>query len=427
MGLPVESHSGDAGWFVFQPFENERYDRQRRFSDYTLFAARDALDLYSNHAQVHVEEVMEQCLAMFAACREWLSERIPNNEEKLLQHLMIAAKYHDIGMAPSEEIMEMLRLIDSMYRRALAGGRDLSVLAMNCQRLMLLAERAMVHVRALNVVQALCCGASAGRETWNRLQEALVFCHDAVKQHVRENHARVSGLYVLDHASLIADCYGRELDIPMVAAVAALHSLSSKQCDVIGYEDAQARKESERCVVELLKQRGIAMPDSAQWLHAVVLLASILRLADARRSGARLSSMDGAKLSYEIYDGRVELYKDGGECRERINDRRTCEILLAECCSEFGDVSFVRGEKTFVHPMEVRDWQQESLWRAFCKCRLEEYIQEIQSGEFGRTGNRIELHLVGEPPSADALEKMRMMLPRGSRVEVKLDAGIIKG
>lgn len=415
----VAHELGDARWFAFHAFENERYDMQRRFSDYTLFAAEDALDLYSNHAQAHVEEVMEQCMEMFASCREWLGERIAN-EGKLLPHLMVAAKYHDIGMAPSKEILEMLHIIDSMYARALTGGRDLSVLAMDCKRLRMLAERARVHIHAMDVIQALCCMASAGRETWKRLQDELVFCHDALKQHVRDNHARLSGLYVLDHASLIADCYDRDLDIPMVAAVAALHSTSSSQCSAIGYEDVQARKDSERCVAELLAQRGITMPDSAQWFHAVVLLASILRLADARRSGVRLSSIDGAKLSYEIYDGRVELYKDSGGCRERISSRRANEILLAECCSEFGGVLYEHGEKMFIHQMEVRDWKYKPLWQAFCTYRLDGYIKEIRTSEIGQTKNRIEIHLIGEAPSADVLEEMHMALPESSCGEVKI-------
>lgn len=74
----------------------------------------------------------------------------------------------------------------------------------------------------------------------------------------------------------------------------------------------------------------------------------------------------------------------------------------------------------FIHQMEVRDWKYKPLWQAFCAYRLDGYIKEIRTSEIGQTKNRIEIHLIGEAPSADVLEEMHMALPESSCGEVKI-------
>ncbi len=389
-----------AEWFVFHAFEDEQYRRQKCFLDYKLFAAEDALDFYSNHAQLHIEEVMEQCAVLFYSMEEWIRARIPQADMQcLFKHLLTAAKLHDIRMAPTPQQVDLLAATDDMYAVTAAGRTDLPVLRGLCQKLVDTAERAgRRDDRHIKVISAICEMPVIRREGWKKLSAELIAEHDDVKQFVRKNHAPLGGLYVLDHAREIRAYYGEKLDITLVAVLVALHSTSSTGCDAIGYDNEKLRAGTTVNICSLLNQRGVEMPCHEAWLNTAVTLASLLRLADTRRSGLRLTTIDGAHLFYQASIGGAELYVDRNGTVQRITNRVARNILLSECITDFGSVHLVHrdDEWEMQHSLQVRDWQQEELINLFFASRLGSYINELATAELSpgsRMKHLIELHL----------------------------------
>ncbi len=407
-----------AEWFVFHAFEDEQYRRQKCFLDYKLFAAEDALDFYSNHAQLHIEEVMEQCAVLFYAMEEWIRARIPQADMQcLFKHLLTAAKLHDIRMAPTPQQMDLLAATDDMYAVTAAGRTDLPALRGLCQKLVDTAERAgRKDDKHIKVISAICEMPVIRREGWKKLSAELIAEHDDVKQFVRKNHAPLGGLYVLDHAQEIRAYYGEELDITLVAVLVCLHSTSSTGCDAIGYDNEKLRADTIANIRTLLNQRGIEMPCSAEWLNTAVTLASLLRLADTRRSGLRLKSIDDAHLFYQASNGRAELYVDRNGTVQRITNRAAHNILLSECITDFGSVHLVHRnhEWEMQHSLQVRDWQQEELRNLLIQYRLGSYINELATAELSPDNGMkhlIELHL-GDDDQPDLRREVLCMAKR---------------
>lgn len=377
-------------WFIFHEFEDKLYTAQKRFQEYKLFSAKDALDLYSNHAQPHIVEVMEQCFVLFYSMEEWIKERLPQMDRELLfRHLLTAAKLHDIGMAPTDEKIELLSAIDEMYTFTVTRTRDSSQLKMLCQKLISAAERAGLKSDCrIRVISAICSMSVISREGWKKLPLELAAKHDEVKQSIRKLHAPVGGLIVLDNAQKIKACYGNDLDIIMIASLINLHSTSSTACTAIGYDDLELREKTAECIRNLLAQRSLDLPSDQMWLNAVVTLSTLLRLADARRSGTRMTSIDGSRLFYKCKDENVDLYVERNGIVQRITDRTARSILLSECSTDFGDVRLISKDNRWEmqHELHVHGWSCAELRRLIFEKRLPSYIDELSTAELASSG-----------------------------------------
>lgn len=113
MCLPVERDSGDAGWFVFHPFENERYDRQRRFSDYTLFAARDGM---CEHVDTLYSEIeMREITREFAQAISETAEMLRGFDRQDITMPKVFEKLRKIMEPLHSE--ERLRKYDELYKQ----------------------------------------------------------------------------------------------------------------------------------------------------------------------------------------------------------------------------------------------------------------------------------------------------------------------
>ena len=345
--------------------------------------------------------------------------RIPREDMRsLLKHLLTAAKLHDICMAPTRQQIELLSATDEMYALIVGGKREPSALRLGCRRLADAAEGVgWAEDRGIKLICTICGMPVISDEAWKRLPFELAAEHDAVKQCVRKNHAPMGGLYVLDHAERIQTVYGSDLDVKLVATLVCLHSTSSSGCAAIGYDDSKLRQKTAACIRDMLVQREMEIPDDAAWLNKAVTLASLLRLADTRRSGTRLTAIDEARLFYETRDGKVELFVERNDMLQRITDRSAREILLSESCTEFGEVRLSNNsaEWEITHRLRVRGWQQKELRNLFCDQRLKSYIREIVTAELapGRElRHLLELELEGEG-SPEAREEVCRLAEKG--------------
>ena len=398
MAFPEEDAKCFEGLLDFHEWEVEQYGRQKLFSRHKLFVAEDAMDLFSNHAQTHVAEVMEQCRGMYLALKGWIEERLPRCDHRvLLKHLLTAAKLHDICMGPSEEMMQCLTLADRMYEKVISGGG----VAAESVLLEQAAEKAgLSGSKRLKLIGILSRSAAPGQEARKKLGDALAAFHDESKRFVRKNHAPLGALFVLDHAEAVKKSYGKETDIAMVASLVMLHSTSSGDCRVVGYDNESARSDTARCIDATLRRRGWERPQDERWLKTTATLAAILRLADTRRSGRRIRTIDDVKLEYRVTGDGAELYMERNGYAERISKRQTHDILVAECCTEFGEIRAEKngGEWEIIHRLEVSDWQNEEIWNLFRQSRLATYIKEIMTAELSvKNGikHRIIVRLLG--------------------------------
>lgn len=399
--------SAKALWYEFSDFEREIYDRQKLFVQYKLFSAADSLDNYSNHSCVHVSEVMGQCEAMFDCLRPWLRGKLPGEDENALLHtLMIAAKYHDIRMSPSPEELALLGCADELHAALLSGGR--CRIDSHWRAIREAAEKCGWTGRTFETIAVLCEQKALSESGKRKLRELLVALHDEIKSKIRKSHAAQGALFVLDHAEKIRARYGSAVDVPLVAALVNLHSTSSSGCREIGFEMDDLAAMTRGCIEKVFDQRGVALPEDAKWLRKAVVLASILRLSDSRRSGCNMSSIDGLKLRCAMEDGVPSLYICENGMDRRITNLVSSDILCAECCSDFGSMALSEqdGGWRMTHHILVRDWDCERLWKLFCERRMSGYAEEISSAALRLSGEMDHCLMVHLPGGQGRLEEL---------------------
>ena len=260
----------------------------------------------------------------------------------------------------------------------------------------------------------------SGDLTGNRklLLTTLAEYHEQIKQAIRKQHAANSGRYILAHADELSACYGADIDIPTVAALAALHSSSSMdQTDVVpDGADYDFIRDHIHCMVreELSAAQADRVTRDEHFRH-IVHLAALLRLSDTRRSGSRLTNMDQSRLVCEVTGGQVRLYKEKDGLREAIPHRTAFDILASEALTEFGPVTahpVSDGTWHIRHEMTLRHADLPDMQRIFASSRLKSYAEEIDTGALVyRLGysHEIFLHLEGLSllTGDKAVEKLR--------------------
>lgn len=375
----------------FTAEENRCYNRQAEYPYFDLPIAQDSLDDYSCHSQAHVLEVAAQCGKMAEWFQEWLYERgVSKTNTSWKKDLEIAAKLHDIGMCGTGLLIELLDTVDELCERICSEEAPKETVRKKLMaKIENVSEQVNLQTSSYHKIQAFIANPSKNRM---KLVEQLAVYHDEIKSYIRKHHAPISGKWIFQHAAQILETYGDDRDIELIAILATLHSTSSTDIEHIT-SDGDNAKETKQYLSEYLKEflnpeeyRNI-IKDSK--IRQITALASILRLADTRRSGAALQTLDKRCLEYKVnHDGTADLYKKMPWGLERVTNRTAHEILLAEAATEFGSIIVTRTNCWHaVHEILVKNADNVEIGRLFSSQRLYSYVKEIDTAEFAQSKN----------------------------------------
>lgn len=393
--------------YAFSPEEDRQYNLQLTLQHHQLLTAPDALDSYSCHAQPHVLEVMEQCEMLLTAFTPWLEARLPGTPvDWMRDQLLLAAKLHDVGMCGTASLRALLEATDRLYTLlAMPGDRPPELLAPDLAVILTEAEASQLTNRTWRDVRYW---AEDAQRNQPRLLQALLAYHEDVKSAIRKRHAENSGRFILAHTDALQARYGASADLLTVAALAALHS-SSSLSDACIVPDGAHYDNIRRHIHAMVTQERTAHEadhiTSEEPFRRVIALAALLRLADARRSGSRLCSMDRSRLICEVTpEGKPCVYRLSGGVPEPVPGHMAHEILASEALTEFGDVSALPvsdGSWHIRHEITLRQAGFPALRELFARSRLRTYAEEIDTGalvyRLGFT-HEILLHMEGCPP-----------------------------
>lgn len=411
----------------FTAEENRCYNRQTEYLYFDLPIAQDSLDDYSCHSQAHVLEVASQCSRMAEWFQGWLCERglAQTDPSSWKKDLELAAKLHDIGMCGTDLVIGLLDTVDELYERICSEEDEKEAEWKKLvARIVTMSEQAGLQTPAFHKIEALIVSTSRNRM---KLVEQLAIYHDEIKSHIRKHHAPTSGKWIFHHAAKILESDGEDCDIELIAILATLHSTSSTAIEHIlgdGKEADDTRQYLEEYLKEFLNPDEYKTITRTSKMKQITALASILRLADTRRSGAKLQTLDKRCLEYKVnQDGTADLYKKMPWGLERVTNRVAHEILLAEAATEFG---LILVKKTncwqAVHEIFLKDADNEEICRLFSSQRLYSYIKEIDTAEFAQSENfqnQFQIRLDGvEPKKANQiLSDWRAEWKKGDRMQ----------
>lgn len=371
----------DGRLWQFTGEENRLYGLQSQVLCPDLPESENRLAYYTCHALPHIQEVMEETERLYQALQPWLQNYIPADQlEDAHRHLVLSAKLHDIGMAGTPELRELLTTVDQLYSLT-----DTSLSANTgalYERLAALGKAAELETTWFHFLLHTRPD-SAGMARQN-IQKALCAYHDEIKKAIRDRHADTSGRYILAHRAELAAQYGDDFDWAEIALLAALHSNSAR--DYIAASAPNGRLSAEYCHLFLdfygdPKDAGRICQQAA--LLRLFAEATLIRLADARRSGTRLRLLDSSPIVIDrTPGGRFILSFIRGEVHGNIPFSDSREIVLAEACNDFGTVLFVDGEENrcqIRHRMRVKYCDSAEIRRLFRDSRIVSYISELSS------------------------------------------------
>jgi len=395
--------------FTFTPEEDAQYTLQTTLQQDRLLDADDALDLYSCHSQPHVLEVMEQCDVLLAAFDPWLKAMLPGvPRDWLRDHLLLAAKLHDVGMCGTPALRALLQATDSLHTLLTAPGAEPPALLE--PYLLTLREQASPANLATRSWRDVLYYAEDAPRHEKPLIAARAAYHGEIKRAIRKQHAGNSGRWILQHRRALAAHYGPEVDLTAVAVLAALHSSSSlEKANIVpdGEHNARIRSLIRQMVAEEAGEAEAARITADEAFQRLVYPAALLRLADTRRSGSRLTNMDQSRLLCEVDPtGHISLCKVKDGLREAIPLRPSFEILASEAMTEFGTVAvYPNADGTWYvrHDVTLHHAEQDLIRRMFAQSRLQSYANELNTAALvSRLGftHEIRLHLEGCKPLA---------------------------
>lgn len=381
--MPEEENEKNQELKRFSPEEQAEYQLQIDVLCRCLPDSGDKLVGYTSHSLPHIREVMEETEKLFNAMNPWLETFIPAGRlDTAMRHLLLAAKFHDTGMAGTPEARQLLEVIDSLYY--LVGNSTAcrpDRIKTEYARLSAAAKAASMETAWLGaVVHTLPDGGAASQQ----LKKVLCAYHDEVKKKIRDRHAETSGRYILAHREELSARYGDSYDWAEIALLAALHSNSSR--DHIDVKALNGQLSREYCQA-FLRTYGTTEDVERLCGNAGLLRifaeVTILRLADARRSGKNLCMLDGSPVQVEkTPGGRFVLLQVRHGVRETLSFNDSQEILLSEACCNFGDVTLHGSETvgwTVTHEMRVKFCEDETMRHLFRDLRLSVYIDELSS------------------------------------------------
>ena len=368
--------------FVFTADERELYRRQRDLGEYRLAGAEDALDEYSDHGVLHVAEVMEQCEELLATTAPWLCRMGCEGDSAFRRKtLLLAVKYHDVGMCGTDAMRELLFRTDAARGRCSAIV-DGTALRPSLAPVFEAAGAASFDCRELRDLEYL----AAHRLSVPEGERLLGALHDRVKAAIRRNHALESGIWMAAHREALAAQYGPDVDPARAALIAALHSgvfCGGERVAIGDSRDAASFLSFCRIFLEKYCPEAASLCARDDAIREIACLATILRLADTRRSGDRLRAIGGARLEPRDTEEGFRVVKIHGDRLRASTVPLAGEILLGEACTRFGPVRLCgEGGFTMIHPLRVRHADRQAALDAFLETRLPSYWEEIVTGLF---------------------------------------------
>lgn len=425
---------------AFSDWEAEEYDRQARLAGHRLSEAEEAMDAYFCHAQHHVLEVVRECGALLDSAWPWLEAAAPGMDRDWARdHLLVAAKLHDIRMGGSPSQEELLDTVDGFYRwmGESPEGKTLAEVRSWYERLARHAANAELDDARLWRIKSHSNYQVYDDNKWRQLRETLARYHDGIKNDVRQRHAAAGGALVWRWADLVRERYGEALDVRIIALLVALHSTSSTACQTLSAA-AYGQGRETVAYIQRFAANYMASGDTSELvgedlLRRIVALSTLLRLADTRRSGRELRTIDNTPVGYETEGNKsAVLYAQAGDDRREVPRQEGYDILLGQVCTDFCEMVFVpeEGGWTVEHRIEVRDWGNKEVFRAFAERRLYSYVTEINRALLRASEgvrNLFCLRFEGASPE-DALwaaERLRAFWEQGDALSIQYAPGII--
>ncbi|MGN0779731.1 MAG: hypothetical protein ACI4MJ_11315 [Aristaeellaceae bacterium] len=394
---------------TFTPQERRLYDMQVTIYNHHLERSRDELNGYSCHAQPHIEEVMEETDKLFMALRPWLREQLPGDDlNSIREHLLLGAKLHDIGMSGSEEMRQLLTSVDTQFSLVQSGAQGtFARYQEQYNQMQHLAQALSMKTPGYAAVTMHAHAFGVPGQT-GRLKSALAAYHDEIKQQIRLRHGDTSGQYILSRRDELAAHYGSEINWVEVALLAALHTGSADDA-ALAYP--RVSKAYMLDFVRRYGQSGDVAQVEARW-QRILMEASILRVADGRRSGSRLLMLNLARpVIFRSADGRLELRAEKDGITRHIPFAISHDILLAERLVELGGVALQRtadGGWLMTHELLLHHADTKDARRLFLNRRIPAYTEELCSALLRPNHMRHILMVRGEDGSGTRLSAQDM-------------------
>lgn len=388
----------------FSREERAVYERQQTVLMHDLPGAQDQLSSYTCHSIPHVEEVMAQCDAMFTALTPWLTEEVGMDGEALRRgriHLLLAAKFHDIGMCGTDAMAELLGNVDAQEREyPLRTPMAKPLLRAMRARMRILAEQAEREptgmMKRVRFTGSAYNGLCALPVTDEGCRERLLVYHEEIKNNIRSTHGESSARWVAEHQEELAARYGTQIDWHEVALLAALHTGFVPFTDALPMTYAAA-------LTAHLHLIGPDLTKDSERLR-IFALAAILRLSDQRRNGSTLRTLDGKLIVLtKSPAGRLRLDIQGDDRARAVSTDVSYRILLSEKLCEFGPVGLEKRGAHWVmlHEMHLSHQQLPDMPELFVRQRLRAYGKELQESLF-QPGGKLRHVLVLRPDHAPA-------------------------
>ena len=372
--------------WTFSQAEKEMYIKQRDLCNFRMAQAEDALDYYSDHGLDHVHEVMEQSELLFEALRAWISELAPGEKpDRLKTHLLLGARLHDIGMCGTEPMRVLLAATDRAHA-AVVGASSRSAVEQALQDMLDASKTADFSCRAIRDAEY-----ALRHRNWQNAALAQKLCdvHEDVKKQIRKSHAANSGEWILDNREMLSSLFGRSVNLFLLALLAAFHSgssLGSRRVIPGQSEDAVLVR---RYAQELAERHDIPWREGSEAsdsvLHSAIVLTPLLRLADNRRSGDRLHSLDGAPLKLSLNPEGMEVVRVYEGLERPVTVPLGKEILAGELCTRFGGVRLSRegNDWLLTHEFTLLYTDREQMRGIMIGRRLPNYSSELTTSLFG--------------------------------------------
>lgn len=378
--------------FLFYQDEVEAYELQKSVLSRNLPGALDELSNYTCHSIPHIQEVLDQSDYLFQGLQGWLIQDVGFAESELdiaRIHLLLAAKFHDIGMAGTEHMRQLVSHVDKMYS-SYVSNRSLtsSIVGIMNQQLLRLAEISENECSLWDNMPELygpLCRAILGADIHQaNYSDLLSRYHELVKNVIRKCHGEISARWIIEHRTTLKKRYCAKIDWDLVALIAALHTGSF-------YHHVDDHKMNRTCkdyceYLCTILGMSKAIIEDERCFKKIQALASILRLADQRRSGSRLLTLSGNDISViKTHTSSLQVEYTAHEARRHIHINRSNEIIISERLNDFGHVIVSRRNNQWdlCHELQFCPVDEMVSWQLLILRRIPSYVSEINDSLLG--------------------------------------------
>lgn len=386
MSLPEDSRV-----FGFSSEGEQIYNLQITVLQTGLLGAPDELSNYTCHSIPHVREVMQQAEYLFDVLHDWITDEIGLSVSELPEarvHLLLAAKLHDVGMCGTERLRKLLVHTDNMYHCFLGSSCvDADRRRKDCTALERFAREADEELlgwdRADKLMNGLCSRILCADPQRTNMSELTAQYHETVKNAIRRHHGENSARWTAVNRDVLESRYGADIDWNEVAVLVAMHNGGFKH-----HVDAEGNQKQwlDYCGA-LCSRTGL---DATFLLdrhtqRRVLALASILRLADQRRSGSGLLTLDQRPIQVVVKaDGGLQAEYEYAGVTRRLGLSKSNQIILSEKLNEFGEVALNRREDQWMmtHTLHFAMPGNKAARMLLIGKRIPGYMKEIQESLF---------------------------------------------